>query len=109
MTNPLTRHLPLTLDGCHIEASAGKVYLCHVEGYDLGPAEQEAIAAEIVRRVNLFDEVAEALRTMDACHAAMMRQANQNAAFYDFETLALMHNAPLAAAAILAKVGPEGC
>jgi hypothetical protein len=90
------RHLPLTLDGCHIEASAGKVYLCHVEGYDLGPAEQEAIAAEIVRRVNLHDELVEALRDIAEQCRGPASSAQDSLDWIRVEC-----------SAILAKVDPE--
>jgi hypothetical protein len=64
MSDYIKRHLPLTVDDDGRIFGDGGTYIGRVSGLDLGPAEQEAIAAEIVRRVNLHDALLAALKSM---------------------------------------------
>ena len=58
----LTKHLPLESYEGAILSALGKGLTLADAHHDLSPAEGEAVIAEITRRVNLHEELVEALR-----------------------------------------------
>lgn len=62
----LTKHLPLIAYEGSILSALGKGLTVADAHHDLSPAEAQAVIAEIVRRVNLYDELVSAMRDQSA-------------------------------------------